>query len=164
MQVLGDFNTSVSKALSEIDPKWRDYDGLIVCGTHAPSNVEMQIDAIKEARESGKPFLGICFGHQLAAIEYARNVLGIRDATSEELSDRGVFVVFKLPQLKIGLHYDTHNNGESYWNNYEVNPLFLQKWLKPDNFITCQYHPEYQSSKYKPHPLLVQFLNLCAGK
>lgn len=152
MQILNDFNTSVEKALDEIDPNWVNYDGLIVCGTHSPHDTESMIEKIRQARESGRPFLGICFGHQLAAIEYARNVLGIADATSEEFG-KGTFVVKKRPEgLKVGLH-----DGESYWNNYEV----VIDWSKPPNFITCQFHPEYQSSKDKPHPLLVEFLQLC---
>lgn len=155
MKVLNDFNTSVEKALSEIDPKWRDYTGLIVCGTHTPHMVDYMIDAIAEAREFNTPFLGICFGHQLAAIEYARNVEGIADATSEEIGS-GTLIVKKRPEgLKVGLH-----DGESYWHNYEVDPEFERLvWAKTDYFITCQYHPEYQSSPDKPHPLLVKFLH-----
>lgn len=179
MVIINDFNTSVERALSEIDPKWRDYKGLIVCGTHTPLNIAQTIDRIQEAREDGLPFLGICFGHQLAAIEYARNVLGEKGATSEEFYDghkityssrvhipfsldtvektveiQPSFLVRKLPTLKVGLH-----EGETYWNNYEVDPAFLGMWQKPPNFFTCQYHPEYQSTKAKPHPLLVEFLN-----
>lgn len=161
MLILNDFNTTVEKALDEIDPKWRDYEGLIVCGTHSPHDVEEMIEEIRKTRESGTPFLGICFGHQLAAIEYARNVLGI-DATSQELfpenvSDDAIFVVVRRKEgLKVGLH-----GGETYWNNYEVREGFEDLWKKADNFITCQFHPEYQSSKDKPHPLLIKFINAC---
>lgn len=154
MKILNDFNTSVERALSEIDPKWRNYDGLIICGTHTPHNVEQMIDEIAHARESGRPFLGICFGHQLASIEYARNVLGIKDATSEEIGD-GTRVVKKRPEFKVGLH-----EGETWWSGYDV----AIDWKKPDNFITCPFHPEYQSTKKKPHPLLVEFINLCKKK
>lgn len=153
MLVLNDFNTSVQKALSEIDPKWRDYDGLIVCGTHTPLNVESMIEAIKVAREERKPFLGICFGYQLAAIEYARNVLGIKDATSEELGVPGTPVVVKRPQMKVGLH-----DGESWWSNYDVTDEIQEKWVADENIFAVPYHPEYQSSKDNPHPLLVSFL------
>lgn len=151
MLVLGDFNTSVTRALSEIDPKWQSYEGLVICGTHSPekNDIEMQINEIRDARERGTPFLGICHGHQLCAVEYARNVRGIQDACSEEWG-KGTFVVKKLPELKVGLH-----GGESYWHNYEA----TIKWKNPENFFTCQYHPEYQSSKDKPHPLLVKFLS-----
>lgn len=171
MKVLNDFTTSVYKALDEIDPNFFQLDGLIICGTHSPHDVETLINEIKKARENGTPFLGICFGHQLAAIEYARNVLGIKDATSEEFSKEGTFVVYKLPQLKVGLH-DTFGlyslymgrpiGAQTYWNNYEVLPNFESMWKKADNFITCQFHPEYQSSKDNPHPLLVKFLELCS--
>jgi len=154
MLVLNDFNTSVSKALSEIDPKWRDYDGLVVCGTHAPHDVEYMIDCIKHARDTKKPALLICFGYQLGCIEYFRDEHGIYDATSEEFSDIGTFVVRKRPELKVGLH-----DGESWWSNYEADA-----WPVPGNFIAVPFHPEYQSSKDKPHPLLVQFLKLCVGK
>ena len=155
MIILNDFNTSVKKALSEIDPYWKDYEGLIICGTHTPHNTEELIDLIKNARENNIPFLGICFGHQLACIEYCINVLEIKDATSEEFG-QGTFVIKKLPELNVGL-----KDGESYWNNYEIDPVILNQWYKPDNFITCQYHPEYQSSKDKPHELLVKFLEIC---
>ena len=151
MELLNDFQTSVRKAFNEIDPAWESYDGLVVCGTHNPRNVEGMIEKIRYARENYRQFLGICFWHQLAAIEYARNVLGIKDATSEEFG-KGTFVVKKLPELNVGL-----KNGESYWNNYEV----AIEWEKPEHFTTCQFHPEYQSSKENPHPILVKFLELC---
>ena len=134
----------------------------MICGTHNPHDVEMMIDKIKEARELKRPFLGICFGHQLAAIEYARNVLGIKDATSQEfytptMGSAPEFIVKERNEgLKVGLH-----DGESWWNRYEVVEGFKDIWKKVDNFMTVQYHPEYQSSQDKPHPDLVKFLNLC---
>lgn len=163
MQILNDFNTTVRKALSEIDPDWGKYQGLIICGTHSPEKLDpdQQIGFIRMAREHNMPFLGICFGHQLAAIEYARNVLGIKDATSEEWGE-GTFVVRKRAEgLKVGVH-----DGETFWNNFEVDYSLVPDFesQKPTNFITCQYHPEYQSSTDKPHPLLVKFLDLCKKK
>lgn len=155
MVILNDFQTSVARALSEINPKWRDLPGLIVCGTHAPHDVDYMLNEIKEARESGLPFLGICFGNQLAAIEYARNVLGITDATSEEFGE-GTFIVKKRVEPQIGLR-----EGESYWSYYEVDPEFYPKWRVPENFFLSAYHPEYNSYKGNPHPLLVEFLEAC---
>ncbi len=159
MEILSQFKTSVKKSLEEIDPKYETYEGLVICGTHSPEpeTNEMLIEKIKFAREKGIPCLLICYGHQLAAIEYARNVLGIADATSEEFGLPGDFIIKKLPKLKVGVF-----DGESYWNNYEVDEGFMELWEKKDNFITCQYHPEYQSSKEKPHPLLVKFLKSCS--
>lgn len=149
MQIVNDFQTSVSKALSEIDQDWRKYNGLIICGTHNPQNTEELINMVEEARLSSKPALLICFGYQIGAIEYARNVLGIKDATSEEFGV-GTFVVKKRPEPWIGLIED-----ESWWSYYEV----VIDWPIPENFIAVPYHPEYQSSKYDPHPLLVEFIN-----
>lgn len=165
MRVLSEFDTSVRKALGEIDKNWEKYPGLIVCGTHSPVNVEEQLLEVKKAREEGLPYLGICHGHQLAAVEYARNVLNIKDACSEEWGV-GSYIVKKLPELKVGMFpvgdfKDTRM--ESFWNHYEVLEGFEALWNKPDSFFTCQYHPEYQSSKDKPHPLLVSFIKLCNG-
>jgi hypothetical protein len=65
-------------------------------------------------------------------------------------------VVKKRKDLKVGLH-----EGESYWNNYEVD---LPQWEKPQNMFTAQYHASYQSSIDNKHPLLVNFLKACVGK
>lgn len=59
-------------------------DGLLVPGGFGERGVEGKISAIRYARENNMPFLGICYGMQLAAIEFARNVCGILDATSSE--------------------------------------------------------------------------------
>jgi len=116
MEIISDFITSVHKALEEIDPNYESYTGLVIAGTHAPTveSVEQQIQKIKEAREAGTPTLLICHGQQVGAIEYARNVKGIKDATSEEYGT-GTFVVKKRDALKVGLH-----EGESWWSYYEV--------------------------------------------
>ena len=154
MQILGEFQTSVRRALWEIDPEWESYRGLIICGTHSPklSELDYFIDLIRDARVKGTPYLGICYGYQLSAIEWARNAMGIKDATSEEFGVRGTFVVQKRKDLKVGLY-----NGESYWNNYEV----VIDWEQPKHFFISQSHPEYQSSIDNPHPLLLDFINYC---
>lgn len=162
MKLLGDFTTSVEKAFDEIDSKWREYDGLVVCGTHAPHDTDKILEALRIAREKGRPTLGICFGLQMMAVEFARNVMNINNATSQEISDTGHFVVKKLPNLHVGLGKD----GESYWHNYSVDPwtLWLMNDAKTEGYYKgVQFHPEYQSSKDKPHPLLVEFLNICSG-
>ena len=59
-------------------------DAILVPGGFGERGAEGKMAAIRYARESGKPYLGICFGMQLACIEFARNVAGIKDATSSE--------------------------------------------------------------------------------
>lgn len=68
---------------------WRYFEGMhgvIVPGGFDSRGVEGKINAIKYVREKKIPFLGICLGLQCAVIEFARNVIGIKDATSEEFS------------------------------------------------------------------------------
>lgn len=157
MEILGTFQISVRKALKEIEPDYERLNGLVICGTHSPKSldIEMMINKIRQARENGLPFLGLCFGHQLCAIEYARNVQGIKDATSEEFG-QGTFVVKKRENLNIG-----HKGDTSYWNNYYVVNQNIFEANKPGHFVTTQGHPEYESSYWKPHKLLIQFINLC---
>ena len=62
-------------------------DGILVAGGFGSRGVEGKIEAIKYARENKVPYLGICLGMQLAIIEFARNVLGIEDATSVEFDE-----------------------------------------------------------------------------
>jgi len=63
-------------------------DGLLVPGGFGNRGVDGKLQAIRWARENRVPFFGICYGMQLAAIEFARNVCGIKKATSREwLSD-----------------------------------------------------------------------------
>ena len=59
-------------------------DGILVPGGFGERGAEGKIAAIQYARENQIPFFGICFGMQLAAIEFARNVCGIKNATSRE--------------------------------------------------------------------------------
>ena len=68
---------NVRAALSHVD-------GILVPGGFGERGVEGKITAIQYARENEVPFFGICYGMQLAAIEFARNVCGIKDATSRE--------------------------------------------------------------------------------
>lgn len=66
--------------LEELDA----YDGIIVPGAFGEGGAEGVIEAIRYVRENDVPFLGLCYGLQLAVVEYARNVANIADATSEE--------------------------------------------------------------------------------
>lgn len=61
-----------------------DYDGIIVPGGFGGRGVEGKIETVKFARENNIPFLGICLGMQMAVIEVARDLLGLKDANSTE--------------------------------------------------------------------------------
>lgn len=64
------------------------YDGLIVPGGFGGRGAEGIIKAIKFARENKKPYLGLCFGMQLASVEFARNVLGRKKAHTVEIDPK----------------------------------------------------------------------------
>ena len=61
-------------------------DGLLVPGGFGVRGVEGMVEAIKHARDTGKPFFGICLGMQTAIIEFARNVCGLDDSHSSEFA------------------------------------------------------------------------------
>lgn len=62
--------------------------GIIVPGGFGSRGIEGMITTIKYARESKIPFLGICLGMQMSVVEYSRNVLGYKDANSEEFDSK----------------------------------------------------------------------------
>jgi CTP synthase len=66
--------------------KLKGLDGLLVAPGFGFRGVEGKISSVKYARENNLPFFGICLGMQMAAIEFARNVLGIKDANSTEMN------------------------------------------------------------------------------
>ncbi len=66
--------------------KLGNLDGLLVAPGFGLRGIEGKIVAVKYARERGLPFFGICLGMQMAVIEFARNVLGIKDAHSTEMN------------------------------------------------------------------------------
>ncbi len=76
-------------------------DGLIVAPGFGGRGVEGKVEAIRHARETGLPFLGICLGLQMAVIEFARNVCGLEGANSEEMAENPPYpVIHLLPEQK----------------------------------------------------------------
>ena len=73
--------------LENIPRKLKDLDGILVAPGFGNRGTEGKVDAVRYARENKIPFFGICLGMQMAVIEYARNVLGIKDAGSLEMDD-----------------------------------------------------------------------------
>lgn len=78
-----------------------EIDGIIVPGGFGSAGVEGKIRAIQYARENKKPYLGLCFGMQLAVVEFARNVCGMADANTSEVNEKTNYpVVAILPEQK----------------------------------------------------------------
>jgi CTP synthase len=79
----------------------KNYDGILVPGGFGSSGIEGLIETIRFAREKKIPYFGLCYGMQLMVIEYARNVLGLRDANTAEINPKASAVVIDImPEQK----------------------------------------------------------------
>ena len=85
-----------------VDDLLKDADGIIVPGGFGDRGIEGMIVAAQYAREHNIPYFGICLGMQIAVIEYARNMLGYKDANSGEFA--------KTPHNVIDLMADQRGN------------------------------------------------------
>ena len=76
---------SESITADNVAEKLKDLDGVLVAPGFGSRGIEGKIEAIKYVREQEIPFFGICLGMQCAVVEFARNVVGIKDAQSSEI-------------------------------------------------------------------------------
>jgi CTP synthase len=162
-----------------------NYDGLLIPGGFGYRGAEGKIKMIKYARENKIPYLGLCFGFQLATIEFARNVLGIKDATSFEFCNHkkrkpGILVIDLLPEqreiedlggtmnlgglpvlVKKGTKayelYQETKIRERHRHRFEVNPDFIKK-LENKGLIfsgTSEDKRRMEILEYNKHPFFM---------
>ena len=107
-----------------------DVDGILVPGGFGDRGLEGKIEAIKYARENDIPFLGVCLGMQLACVEFARNVVGLKEATSGETSPEATHKIIDLMKdqeyvenmggtLRLGLYPCHLKKGTKAAESYE---------------------------------------------
>ena len=72
------------------------YDGILVPGGFGVRGVEGKLKAIQYAREHKIPYFGLCYGMQLMVIEYARNVLGLKDANTREVNPNAKNIIIDI--------------------------------------------------------------------
>ncbi len=125
--------------------------GVLVPGGFGDRGIEGKIAAIRFARENRIPFQGVCLGFQLATVEFARNILGLKDANSSEFNQNtGAPVIDLLPEqkdvkdmgatMRLGAHeiiltgdcmtakmYGSTEISERHRHRYEVNPKYIGK-------------------------------------
>jgi len=128
----------------------RDFDGIFVPYGFGPRGTEGKIMAIRFARENDIPFLGICYGFQLAVIEFARHVCGLKEANSTEINPDSPYPVialmpeqreieYKGATMRLGAHkivvkpntiahtlYKSEEIYERHRHRFEVNLDYLE--------------------------------------
>ena len=82
--------------VGEIDRKLQNLDGVLVAPGFGERGIQGKIEAIRFVRERGIPFLGICLGMQCAVVEYGRNVLKLKNASSTEVNPKTSHPVIDL--------------------------------------------------------------------
>ena len=210
-----DFHRSVSiewidsQRLEEedVDQVLAGLDGIVVPGGFGHRGIEGMVAAARYARENSVPYLGLCLGMQIMAIEFGRNVLGLEDANSSEFN---MFtphpVIDLLPEqrdlpdkggtMRLGLYpcqlqpdtraleaygerilFERHRHRFEFNNEYRL-PFerggMRFSGLSPDGrlveiaeveghpwMLGSQFHPEFRSRPYRPHPLFRGFVQAC---
>jgi CTP synthase len=118
-------------------------DAMVVAPGFGGRGIEGKIEAIRYARESGVPFLGICLGLQMAVIEFARNVCGLAGANSEEMAENPPYpVIHLLPEQKLVSDKGATMRLGSYPCNLAINTLAAQ--LYGSNRIEERHRHRYE--------------------
>jgi CTP synthase len=165
----------------DVDQTFEGIDGIIVPGGFGERGTDGMKLAIKYARTHNIPFLGICLGLQLAVIEYANNVIGLKGANSTEFDPTTPYpIVDYLPDqyhgIKLGgtmrlgsyqCKLDEHSLAfkcykqelieERHRHRYEVNPSFIDK-LNDGNFTISGKNPQTNLTEIielKNHPFFI---------
>ncbi|MFA5228585.1 MAG: CTP synthase [Candidatus Paceibacterota bacterium] len=164
--------------------KLKNYDGIIVPGGFGSRGTEGKIKTIEYCRKNKIPFLGLCLGLQLAVIEFARNVCGIKDATSTEFDPKAKNPLIDLMEeqkevmnkhkygatMRLGAWncklnkgtissraYKTENISERHRHRYEVNNNY-KDILTSKGLIVAGINPEkklIEIIELKNHPFFV---------
>ena len=197
--------------VSEIRSRLKDISGILIPGGFGKRGTNGKIESIKYARNNKIPFFGICYGMQMAIIEFARNKLNLKKATSSEFDKKGLPVIGLINEwikdgkrvrgtdkyfggtMRLGSYdaklkdktmikkiYRKNLISERHRHRYEVNIGYKDRFEKngmtfsgisPDGllpeiielknhpwFIGVQFHPEFKSRPFAPHPLFSSFI------
>ena len=176
----------------------------MICPGFGQRGIEGKIIACHYTRTHDIPTFGICLGMQMMVIEFARNVLGYKDANSREMDEMTEHNVIDIMEeqknitnmggtMRLGAYecvlrqgsrvfdiYKKEHIQERHRHRYEFNNKYQKEYEKagmqcvgrnPESdlveiveipglkwFVGTQFHPEYQSTVLKPHPLFMSFV------
>ncbi len=145
--------------------KLKEFNGVIIPGGFGSSGVEGKISAIKFCRENNIPFLGLCYGLQLAVVEFARSICNLEDANTTEVNpltehpvidilpeqknilDKGgtmrlgAYKAILKENSKVSKIYNSTEISERHRHRYEVNPNY-HEILKSHGMIFSGTSPD----------------------
>ncbi|OGZ63614.1 MAG: CTP synthase [Candidatus Staskawiczbacteria bacterium RIFCSPLOWO2_01_FULL_40_39] len=126
--------------------KLKNFDGIIVPGGFGNRGIEGKIKAIGYCRKNKIPFLGLCLGMQLSVIEFARNVCGLKDATSAEFKENSDNMVIDVMEDQKMLLEEKRYGGTMRLGSYscELKPktISLKAYGTPE--ITERHRHRYE--------------------
>jgi len=144
------------------------YNGIIVPGGFGSRGVEGKISAIRYCREKKIPYLGLCYGMQLAVVEFARHVAGLRKAHTTEINPKTPYAVIDILPEQKKLVLEKHYGGtmrlgaypamlknssiarqaykqnlisERHRHRYEVNPKYIER-LEKKGLLFSGFSPD----------------------
>jgi len=157
----------------------KNYDGIIIPGGFGTSGIEGKIKAINFARTNNIPFLGLCLGMQLAVIEFARNVCGLKNANSTEINPNTKHKVIDILEEQKKILYESRYGAsmrlgaypaklkkdtivwklydkkdlikERHRHRYEVNPEFI-KLLEETGLVFSGFSPDRKLMEFLELP------------
>ena len=141
-----------SESLIEgVAEKLANFDGVLVAPGFGERGIEGKINSIQFVRENNIPFFGICLGMQCAVVEYAKNVMGLKDAASSEVNPNSSNIMIHLMEdqkkitskggtMRLGAYncklakgslahkiYGKSNIEERHRHRYEFNNEYLER-------------------------------------
>ena len=137
------------KKLSDL----KKYDGVLVPGGFGKTGIEGKLKVIEYVRKNKIPYLGICYGMQLAVLEYARNILKLKDSSTEEINPKAKHLIVGImpeqrekiaknemggtmrlgnyganimPKTQAAAAYKVPEITERHRHRYEINPEYVE--------------------------------------
>ena len=165
----------------DIESHFKDVNGFIIPGGFGERGIEGKIEAIKYARENKIPYLGICLGMQLMCVEFARNILGYKEANTIEANENTKYPIITLMEeqkknilkggtMRLGaypceikeesLAYKLYKNkiiSERHRHRYEFNNEYINEMEKNGLIITgkLQNGELVEIVEVKNHPYMI---------